>query len=1600
MRQISDSTRTGRERPENAQPTIRHWAGPEDPLGLFIRDASEETLRAYQSKPKLVERDANEEADIARGGYANRQLFELVQNGADAAAATSETGNIQIRLTRSHLYCADNGKPIDERGYTALELSHMSPKRGTEEIGRFGLGFKSVLGVSDAPEFLSLTGSFRFDPDRARQRIRSVATGVERFPTLSLPEPIDPHEYSSADPILAELMTWASNIVRLPLRPGARSGVTGQIREFPEEFLLFVDHVASLTLSDDATGVARCLQVDRQGDRYVLSDGDSSSRWRVFSRRHALSDAAREDRRSLDDAHECVIRWAAPTGKPRDALDTGYFWAFFPTLTPSLVSGILNAPWKTNEDRQNLLPGPYNDELIEAAAMLVAENLHTLSTASDPGKHLDALPRRRAPGDAEQSEQLRDRLYSVLSERPVVPNQNGKLRRLREVKYPPKELTAGGRHLDRAPMERWAELPTRPPNWLHNRAATLGRLAKIDRLFAVLPRKHWQSGDAPRARIDQWLWALVRGQPPKLCAKASMAAIQTAALVARIHKPFGPMAWGRIVLGADGTLRFPDPEAVFLPDPAMVRSGGPTSTSEVHPELVADEATLAALRKLGLIPASPTSRFSEFAEIAFRSGADKESDTIWLAFWGLSREVEVAEAARIIRKKGWGKPPRVYTMAGTWSPTHSVLLPGAFVGERGDMDRAATVDVQHHDEDMQLLRSLGVREGPREKQDLISEPWFSRHLVKRRLEFGSRQIANVGSNPQENRLNFESTVSGGPLTVLRVLSPAAAARYTHALLHLDSVYRPWTMRHDTQAKYGSLECESPALEIIRKHGRVETASGPELLRDALGSRPKSRAALYALLAHPNAGAIKGAFGLSDPNPIIAGESDPEPLLDVWPGLGDYLREDHKDAALWRCESIEVAGQNRKCVLHDGDIFLATQVEDESDQLRLVTQRLATRLDERQMMLIRLKSAKRDVQKRRARTKRAANDAQRLLRAVGGGESAFGTGVVYSGDYGGRKRGAQRHSSSGGGHCDPPHGLAPAISEGIGSPESTEAVGWVIGGRERQMMLIRLKSAKRDVQKRRARTKRAANDAQRLLRAVGEENLRSELGSSTLAIMEGERGALSGIQVAEAVIAIHHTDSLRRFRRELDHLSPPKQWAGSSAAVRFVRSLGFSPEWAGQRGKRRQAYVPVPGPFRLPPLHDYQRTIVANVRGLLRRGGEAGEKRRGMISLPTGSGKTRVAVQALVEAIRDDGFRGGVLWVADRDELCEQAVESWSQVWSAIGGSATLRVSRLWGGQPNPQPAVGPHVVVSTVQTLHRRAGGLLAEDGVFNDIGVVVFDEAHRSIAPTFTEVMEELGLTRWQRPREPFLLGLTATPYRGYNEEETAWLARRYASNRLDHGAFQVDDAEYVVKELQDNRVLAHVEHRTIKGGEFSLTDDERRSMAHAPWLPHRAERHLANDRDRTRRILDAFDEQIPADWSTLVFATSVEHAGVLAALLTDRGIRARAVSAKTETATRRSIVEEFRSGEIKALVNYAIFREGFDAPRTRAIVVARPVYSPNLYFQMIGRGMRGIKNGGNDRCLVLNVQDNIWNFDRALAFTKLDWLWVRSRPPRRIDG
>ena len=1461
------------------------WVGPTGKIGKFIVQVANQTVESYRAQPRRIVEDANLEHDTAHGGYAHRQLFELVQNSADALLDARHGKSILIRLTDEFLYCADDGSPVNERGVEALMFSRMSSKGGTAAIGRYGLGFKSVLAVTDSPEFYSRPGSFRFNKAHAIERIAQIAK-AERYPVLRLPEPIDPRNEIEKDAELQELMSWATNVVRLPLRMGAHDDLVQQIRTFPPEFLLFVDHVRYLTLEDGEHTREFMLQ-ERAGE-LRLDTGKGVTLWRRFETSHNLSAEARSDQLSRDELADVPIRWAAPI----DRLDRPrHFWAFFPTNTASLVAGILNARWKTNEDRQNLLPGRYNAELIEAAAKMIAERLPELATNEDTARHLDVLPRRREGGDTEHAELLRKHLFSELHQREVVPDQDGTLRYHGEISYPPKELTPDGR-IDTAPFERWAAYSGRPVNWLHHTAITRNRLAAIDRLWhpeGEPPAWRTTSG-APRATVAEWLQALVENKRADEAVQGSMAAIQAAALVPVDIR--SKVDLGKIVLTATGEWLAPDAARLFLPDESLKNADIGEGASCVHPELALDPYTRSALKKLGLQPPSAESRFKHVAKrILETAGNTETNDGVHHNFWMASRKLPSGMALAAIQEyqdlgqELWRKKIKAKTRAGAWQHIHSVLLPGAIVPGDGSRDDDVTVDVRFHEPDVELLDALGVTAAPHEGCELSVELGYRRfweHCVDR---FRKRKLER---NPRSYKLEFDSTTGCGPVAVLGRLSDQGREQYTDALLSSDGTYRRWTMRHRSPDKYPPLQCESFSIWMLRKHGRVRTSDGIAPLADGLGVHPKNTKALHALLVHKDADRIKAAFGLANPTPVVHGEDDPIPLTDVWPGLRQYLPSHQRAYNLIRCERILVIGKNRECVFHSANVYLADTIED---------------------------------------------DEQRKLRLV-----------------------------------------ADELSLGLSFA---------------QLDLILQRKTPQEIEERRAAIRQYATDVKRLLAAVGAQDLRNGLPQSLLAVLEQGNGTLTGDDLAEAAIATWHTDALKQYLWALDRCNPPQRWAGSVSAIEFVRSLGFSAEWAGERSRKRDPYLEVDGPYRLPELHDYQRTIADRIRNMLRNGHVDEAERRGMISMPTGSGKTRVTVQAIVEAMRDDGFRGGVLWVADRDELCEQAVEAWRQVWSSIGTHAErLRISRMWGGLERPPPTSERHVVVATVQTLDTRLSRYPDEYGFLATFKLVVFDEAHRSIAPSFTTVMQELGLTRFRRADEPFLLGLTATPYRGINEEETARLVRRYGNRRLDAGAFANDEPEAVIRELQQVGVLAQADHDTIEGETLSL--DSRELERSYPWLSPRAEGRIARSSERTKRIVEAYEASVERDWPTLIFATSVEHAQTVAALLNRMGIRSRAISGETETATRRRVVEEFRNGDVRALVNYAVFREGFDAPKTRAIIVARPVYSPNLYFQMIGRGLRGPKNGGDERCLILDVRDNIENYDRKLAFSELEWLWT----------
>lgn len=1529
------------------------WAGINGGLAKEVAEQSERCLATYREDASRVRQDAAIETSTAQGGYGRKQLYELIQNGADALLGSS--GRIHVVLTSECLYVANEGEPMTSDGLMSLMASHVSEKRG-EQIGRFGLGFKSVSAISDGPQILSRSGSFGFDRKRSRTRISAVVPDAPSYPMLRLADPIDPHELAEEDPILQELMPWATTVVRVPLARGFED-LAEDITRFPPQFLLFSPHASRLVLENRHTQLVREMKVSRSTDGVLTLDhDDTTSRWHVASQKHRPSAAALEDAGELAHRETITVWWAVPM-KGRAAV--GQLWAFFPTEDRTTISGIVNAPWKMGDDRRNLLPGRFNKEILtEVLPALMAREWRHLVDPEDPASVLDLLPARGRESRSWADDVVNEPIFRWLGGSASLPDTTGALRKPSRIRLHPKDL-------DPEDLALWSTIQPAPDGWAHHGIdRTQERRLKAERLVGPGGTHH------PSAK--RWVEALCTDGGVVSSATA-VVLVNSVVLRGGEHAPDARKA--AVLMLEDGSFTAPVPGQVF------VRSSPEDEGFRfIHAELAALPAVVAALKRLGI---EVLDRAGELRNLL--SGR-RPNDSDWVRAWSLARQCPTSVAASVFRDE-LAEPLeasiRVRTRQGRFVSLQMSYLPGGVVSASSDADAGVCIDTSFHREEIELLTELGAVAQPTLRAEPPEEIWVRAYRDMILDEFVSR---SKGSKPQIDRLEILGDAPPWPLEPLGSLSPRSRVALTEIVLSIAST-RGWTVRHRTNASYGEVAYASPVYWWLYKHGRLDTVFGPM----APGN------CLIAADGHP-----EDALPVADVSAAVANalqlKKTPEELpKEAWEVIlqrvsawSDLRKSSRVYAwAGWYASApdqmIAQIGQRgglrppaEVAVVHSEDTFHslieqhipAILVEDEDDFVhlqeawgledgnRLLEQELVFQVSGEPQNLVDLFPALRlyldpdqyDLQVQLCESidlVTATRDGMRSKPV----DRAFENDqlLVTSQDDAQVLRAASEVLQL---------GLNPADIRKILDHTQEQAAQELV-----------------------ADLRNAGSDDERLALLVGEEGLRRALPAASLAGIEDEmRRQLDAVEMAGLVRAVHGVAALQHFRGILEErrLNPPRHWAGRSAARRFVTDLGFAPELAGFSVDARPAVFAVDGPAELGPLHDYQEIVTRRVKELIRGQGPG----RGMVSLPTGAGKTRVAVQALIEELREGNLEGPIVWVAQSDELCEQAVETWSYIWRAIGPRSRMTISRLWGSNEATEVTDGFQLVVATPDKLNTKVGSSSYE--WLTEPTVVVIDEAHSSVAPSYTRVVEWLGRGRSRKERRP-LIGLTATPFRNTNAEETERLAGRYDRNRLDHGAFEQDP----YAELQERRVLARVNHQILKGVDVQFTGAEAEQMESMRFVPKTIESKLGENLTRNRRIIDSL-AQLPEDWTTLLFATSVENARVLAAQLTHRGIPAVAISGDTDSAARRYYVEEFKQGRIRVITNYNVLTQGFDAPAVRAVYVTRPTFSANVYQQMIGRGLRGPLNGGSEEVLIVNVEDNFHQFGDRLAFFDFEYLWT----------
>ena len=448
-----------------------------------------------------------------------------------------------------------------------------------------------------------------------------------------------------------------------------------------------------------------------------------------------------------------------------------------------------------------------------------------------------------------------------------------------------------------------------------------------------------------------------------------------------------------------------------------------------------------------------------------------------------------------------------------------------------------------------------------------------------------------------------------------------------------------------------------------------------------------------------------------------------------------------------------------------------------------------------------------------------------------------------------------------------------------------------------------------------------------------------------------------------------------------HYNAAISWA-SENLLRFSEKLGLIDLYEEQVSK----IVDFVGISSVVPgyeLYPYQREISKKVLDSLSEG-----ENRVLIHLPTGSGKTRTAMNIACEHLRESE-KNTVLWLADREELCTQAYEEFNQAWLCLGnrtctayGFYSDSVESL-GGVESGFIVGGLHKFLS-LRSSDSRKLKLLYEE-LSKSVTLVIFDEAHKSVAPKFSDVVNDFIESDDFSAK---LVGLTATPGRSYSpqglSEEDRKLSSFYHNNKI---SMVVPGYLSPIDYLVENGYLAKANFKSLNYDHSGISAFELKDSGGSETM-----KALSNNVERNKKIINTVVDECNDCANIIIFACTVEHGVNLAAVLAAKGIAAASVDSKNDSSeSRRAKIKQYKDGELQVLVNYNVLTAGFDAPRTNVALIAKPMNSLVQYLQMAGRAMRGFKSGGNRECRIYTVMDDIPEFQSVnLAFEYWNDMWV----------
>lgn len=377
------------------------------------------------------------------------------------------------------------------------------------------------------------------------------------------------------------------------------------------------------------------------------------------------------------------------------------------------------------------------------------------------------------------------------------------------------------------------------------------------------------------------------------------------------------------------------------------------------------------------------------------------------------------------------------------------------------------------------------------------------------------------------------------------------------------------------------------------------------------------------------------------------------------------------------------------------------------------------------------------------------------------------------------------------------------------------------------------------------------------------------------------------------------------------------------------------------------------------LREYQKEALRKAYAALdenvSENGETKKLKKFLWQSPTGSGKSRLAVEIIKRAL----FKGKkVLFLAHRVELLTQPYNKLIEM-----ELLPTQIGIIRGGEKARFNPSAP-VQIASIMSLVGRT---------LPDADIVIVDEAHRVCGDTYAKVISD------KKFQDSIIIGLSATPERSDGKP----LRSAFQKIIVVAQPMELVEQGWIVEPTifaPEDSSLPDLSDVATMAGDFN-----KKQLNRVMSQPH---------------LVGA----IPETWlkkakglQTMCFAAGIVQSKLIEAAFVAAGVRCKHIDGKTPDGERAQVLTDLAEGRLDVVTNANVFIEGIDVPSIKCVIMARPTKSRTVWLQCLDEKTEVLTKRG-----FMSV-DDIKDDDMVAAFDaneKIYWRKILGKVDRQLQN